>query len=245
MRKFQLILSYYALFASMGLFIWSIFLGPKPLGFFITAIVIPIAIYFWIILLGLSKIKAVEYPKEAKSQESLAKVTLIVLATIFISNMSILTFTLIDSQLLGNRNSSTPSSKVSSQISLMDQEIEKINEENLENYETILEELDDIKSEISGSNSKSGTDKDSKEKDDGVLGKSDSKVGAITLKSEESSGIVYKEKNTNSNEVGDVEFGKKYTFLDKTDEWYLILFTNGTDTEEGFIKASSVKEVEY
>ena len=35
MRKFQLILAYYTLFASGGLFLWSIFLAPKPVGFLI------------------------------------------------------------------------------------------------------------------------------------------------------------------------------------------------------------------
>lgn len=246
MRKFQLILSYYSLFASMGLFIWSILLGPKPFGFLITALVIPIAIYFWIIILGLSKIKAVEYPKEAKSQESLSKLSLGILFTLLISTVSLFTFSFINTQILNSEDSSDPSSKVSSRLSLMDQEIENINEKNDENFDAIMEELDDIKNNSSKSDSESSSSTTTKKtEDDGVLGDSDSKIGAIMLKTESSKSTVYKEKNISSDEVGKAEFGKKYTFLDKTNEWYLILFTNGTDTEEGFISASSVKEVEY
>src|SRR3990172_6198847 len=176
MRKFQLILAYYTLFASGGLFLWAIFLAPKPLGFLIAAVIVPIAVYFWIILLGRSKVKAVEYPKEAKSEEQLAKLALVILTTLLVSSVSMLTFSFINTKWL-NPGNQVPSS-VSSRLSLIEQEVEKMNEERNESTDKILDEIKEIK-EVASENSESEDilTKADKEK---LLGTTDTKLNGIT-----------------------------------------------------------------
>ncbi len=244
MRKFQLVLAYYTLLVSGGLFFWSIFLGPKPFGFLIALLMIPIGVYFWIIVLGKSKIKAVEYPKEAKSEAQLARLSLVILFTILISTSSMFAFSFINTKLLAPITEA-PSS-VSSRLSLIEQQVEGLSDEKEESTEKILDELEDLKKtsptedEDSTEEALSSIDKSK------LLGVSEAKMNGVTIKSKDYSNVnVYKEKNSTSEIVGQAEFGKTYTFLDKSGEWYLILFTNKTDTMEGFINSQFVKEVEY
>ena len=246
MRKYQLILAYYTLIVSGGVFFWSIFLAPKPFGLLLAALIIPIGIYFWTIILGRSKIKAVEYPKEAKSEEQLTKVSLAILFTLFISSTSMFVFSFINTKFL-TPASDVPSS-ISSRLSLMEQEVENINEEKNDSTEKILQELDEIK------NNSASLDKDeetaeeiiSKIEKEKLLGASDTKLNAVTIKSKENNKVnVYKDKNSSSELVGQAKYGENYTFLDKEQDWYLILFTDKTDTVEGYINSQFVKEVEY
>ncbi len=240
MRKFQLVLAYYTLFASGGLFFWSIFLAPKPLGFFIALIVIPVGIYFWIIILGKSKIKAVEYPKEAKSEEALAKLSLVILTTLLISTASMFAFSFINTKLLEPAND-IPSS-VSSRLSLIEQEVEKQNQDRVESTDKILEEIGNLKKETLGVKDENLVT-DSINKKAGV---DSSGLSGVTIKSKDYEKVnVYKEDSSSSEVLGQAEFGKTYSFLEKKGDWYLILFTNGSSTTAGYINALFVKEVEY
>ncbi|MFS8159661.1 MAG: hypothetical protein ACMG6E_05515 [Candidatus Roizmanbacteria bacterium] len=52
MRKYQTILAYYCFFIALCLIIWSFTIAPQPQGFFVAALVLPINIYFWLLISG-------------------------------------------------------------------------------------------------------------------------------------------------------------------------------------------------
>ncbi len=244
MRKFQLILAYYTLLVSGGLFFWSIFLAPKPYGLLLAGLVAPIGIYFWTIILGRSKLKAVEYPKEAKSEEQLTKVSLAILFTLLISSTSMFTFSFINNKLIAP-TSDVPSS-VASRLSLIEQEVTDLSDEKNESTDKILDELEELKNNTKIEDEESADEIISKIDKEKLLGASDTQIKAITIKNRDNKKVnVYKEKNSSSEIVGQAIYGENYTFLDKEQDWYLILFTDKTDTVEGFINSQFVKEVEY
>lgn len=244
MRKFQLVLAYYTLIISCGLFFWSILLGPKPYGLLLAVLIIPVGIYFWIIILGRSKIKAVEYPKEAKSEEQLTKVSLTILFTLLISSLSMFAFAFINTKFLSPSND-IPSS-VSSRLSLIEQEMENLNNDKIESTDKILGALEEIKNNSVSEDEETADEIISKIEKEKLLGASDTNLEAVTIRSKENNKVnVYKEKNSSSDVVGQAVYGEKYTFLDKEQDWYLILFTDKKDTVEGYINSQFVKEVEY
>jgi uncharacterized protein YgiM (DUF1202 family) len=77
--------------------------------------------------------------------------------------------------------------------------------------------------------------------DAGILGEVIALVGTITIKDPKNQTVnVYAEKSVSSKLIGKAEFGKNYTFLEKDQDWYLILL----EEKEGFIRSQFVKETQ-
>lgn len=250
MRKFQYLLAYYTLITSIILFVWGIFFGPKPLGFIIAILVIPSSIYFWLLILGVSKLSPNSSAEEVKKQDTaMAKVALTILITLFVSTGSILVYSLITINLLGIKPTSTEDIR---KLSKLGEEVQRLNQVDNQNEE-LVGELRDLKKQIDKIEDDKGSvaakDPDFKT----VQGVSDSTVGAVTINDDSYKNVnIYETKSSSSKVIGKAEFGKNYTFLSKDVDWYLVIFTapdatspeSGKESYQGFISSRFVEELE-
>lgn len=228
MKRYQLFLAYYTLIATLALFIASIFFAPKPQGFLLTLFVIPISIYFWFLVSGASK----HHPSDPSSQNQNrggTKFPLIVLIILFISTFSIFAYSEITNR---PQNLESESATYSQQISSLKLDLEK---QNKEFSEIIARELGRINSELINIKGVQKVNVDST-----VMGDTTSQVGTVTISDKKYPTVdVYLEKSISSKVVAKAEFGKTYTFIEKDQDWYLILL----GAKEGFIRSQFVKEV--
>ncbi len=244
MKRYQLFLAYYTLITSTSLFIWSLIFASKPQGFFLTLLIIPISLYFWLIVLGIFK------PQPAKSLfinqigEEGSKWPLIILMTLFISSFSLLVYSIISSRSPGSESVLLPA--VSKEISSLRQEIEKLSPDKESSANAKLaEELKAVKSKL--------TDLQSGQKrieEASFSAEEASPGGTLTIKDKKNSTVnVYERKSLTSKIIGKAEFGKTYIFIEKYPDWYLVLLAdvqkNQNSGGQGFISSQFVKEVEY
>jgi len=231
MMGWKLFLAYYTLITSLALFIWSIFYAQKPEGFFLTILIIPIGIYFWILVAGAAKPRSSDSSAENQKPRGGAKFPLIVLMTLFVSSFSIFVYSEIESRSLNQQSSAIQTSK---QISSLRLELEK---QNKVFHEETLGELGKIKNQLINLKDAQKVTEDTK-----ILGDVTALVGTVTIKDQKNQTVnVYAEKSVSSKLVGLAEFGKNYTFLEKDQDWYLILL----GAKEGFIRSLFVKEIQY
>jgi len=230
MKRYQLFLAYYTLIATLALFIWSIFFIQKPQGFLLTLFIIPISLYFWILVTGVSKLRPSDPSTENQNQGKRTKFPLIVLMTLFISSFSIFAYSEINSRSLNQESASAP---VVKQVSSLKLELEN---QNKTFHEELIRELGKVKDQLINLK---GVQKVTP--DTGILGDATS-VGTVTIKDKQYPIVnVYKEKNISSEVIGKAEFGKTYTFIEKDQTWYLILLGE----KQGYIQSEFVKEVKY
>lgn len=231
MMGWKLFLAYYTLITSFVLFIWSIFQAPKPEGFFLTILIIPISLYFWILVSGVSKPRPSDSSPENQKPRGEAKLPLIILMTLFVSTFSIFVYSEIMNRSLNSQSSAIQTSK---QISSLKLELEK---QNKAFHEATLGELGKIKNQLINLKTAQKVTEDTE-----ILGDVTTLVGTVTIKDAKNQTIsVYAEKSVSSKLVGKAEFGKNYTFLENDQDWYLILL----DSKEGFVRSQFVKEVQY
>lgn len=248
MKRYQLFLAFYTLITSTSLFIWSLIFAPKPQGFFLTLLIIPTSLYFWLIVLGVYKPQLADSHSENQNGKESSKLPLIILMTLFISSFSLFVYSIISSRSLSSESVFLP--VVSKEISSLRQEIEKLNQndklnQNTELSEKMAKELNAVKSELADLKSgQKGIE------DTSILGEEASQGGTLTIKDKKNSTVnVYEEKSLSSKIIGKAEFGKTYIFIEKNQDWYLILLTdvqkNQNSEKQGFISSQFVKEVEY
>ena len=139
MKKYQLFLAYYTLIASLSLFFWSIFWGPKPQSFFLTLVIIPISLYFWLIMTGHHR--GAGDATEDQDQRLHVRLPLIILATLFISTLSIFVYSVAYSKSLSTQSASILS--ISREVAALKQELEKNNQD-----KELKGQFDKITSEI-------------------------------------------------------------------------------------------------
>ncbi|MDP2585493.1 MAG: hypothetical protein Q8P29_01280 [Candidatus Levybacteria bacterium] len=229
MGTWKIFLAYYTFIVSLVLFIWSIFYAQKPEGFFLTLLIIPINLYFLLLIAGVGKSQSSNSPSE--NQGTGSKLPQVVLMTLFVSTFSIFVYSEISSRSI---NSQSPASlSVSKQINSLALDLEK---QNKESYEDLIKELGKIKNQLINLKAAQKVSEDA-----GILGETTVLVGTITISDPKNQTItVYAEKSVSSKIVGKAEFGKNYTFLEKDQDWYLILL----GVEEGFIRSQFVKETQ-
>ena len=233
MKRYQLFLAYYTLIATVVLFTWSIFFMPKPLSFLLTLLVAPTGIYFWLLITGTSKPLPSDQSSENQRQKENPMLPFVILMTLFISSFSIFVYSEIINRSSLNLQSAVTTS-VAKQISSLKLEIKDQNKAFLENmvkeFKTVKDELTNMK----------GTQKVSEEAT--VMGDTTLQVGTITIADKKYPTVnIYQEKILSSSIVGKIEFGKTYTFIEKTTDWYLILIGE----KEGYVDSQFVKEVQY
>lgn len=233
MRKYQIFLSYYSLIVPNFLFAWSLFLSPDRRNFLLALLIVPISLYFWLVIAGFFKPKT---PPGSSTEETNERwpirVPLIILATLFVSSFSIFFYSTIT-----NRQKSLESvtSLVPKEIENLGQEIEKANQQNKESYDQLTQKITRIENWLARESEQNGG------KEPSVMNESGSQFGTLTIKDSTYQTVnVYQEKSTSSKVIGKAEFGKTYPFLEKDNAWYQILL----EEELGFISSLFVKEVE-
>lgn len=225
MKGYRLFLAYYTFIVSLVLFIWSIFYAPKPQGFLLTALIAPVSIYFWLLILGISKA-----PSPSENQSQGTKFFLIFLMSLLISSVSIFIYSG-----FGNRSSNRDSATAPLLNEISSLKLQLENKNNSFNQK-LIQELAAVKSQLENIK---GTQKAI---DDPMIEDVATLTGTVTIKDKVNQTInVYSEKSTSSATIGKAEFGKNYTFIEKTENWYLILL----GAREGFISSQFVKEVQY
>lgn len=101
----------------------------------------------------------------------------------------------------------------------------------------MVKELKTVKNELANIKSKQKVTKEAT-----VMGDTTLQVGTITIADKKyPTANVYQEKILSSSIVGKIEFGKTYTFIEKTPDWYLVLIGE----KEGYVSNQFVKEVQY
>jgi len=231
MKGWRIFLAYYTLVVSLALFIWSLFFAQKPQGFLLTLLVVPINFYFWLLVAGFGRHSLDS--SEGQSEQKYVKYPFLVLATVFISSFSIFFYSLINSRVSSSESASL--SRISQQIDSLKKELA---DQNKELEAKIIEKTQDLQSSIAKIESaqKIAGDKNVLEATTAL------EVGTVTIKDEKNKKInVYKDKSLSSEIIGKAEFGKMYTFIEKDQNWYLILFND----KQGYIQSELVKEVKY
>lgn len=231
MKRYQLFLAYYTILASLGLFIWSIFFAQNPQGFLLTLLVIPIGIYFGLLVAGVAKSKPTDTSSENNTHKKYPSIFLIVLTTLFISSFSIFVYSAISNRSLDAQSASLL--KISKHINGLQKTFESQNETL---YKELTKDIQDVKTRLIDIKT---SQKNSEEKS--VLDAATAlQVGTVTIKDQKNQTVtVYQEKNSSSKTVGKAEFGTIYTFIEKDKDWYLILLGE----KEGFISSQFVKEI--
>ncbi|OGK18812.1 hypothetical protein A3D80_03020 [Candidatus Roizmanbacteria bacterium RIFCSPHIGHO2_02_FULL_40_13b] len=79
MRKYHTILAYYSLIISTGLIIWSCIFTSKPIGFLLALFILPISIYFWILVLGKIPHSEINSPEHVSNKSTFAGILSIAL----------------------------------------------------------------------------------------------------------------------------------------------------------------------
>lgn len=224
MKGYRLFLAYYTFIISLALFIWSTFYGPKPQSYLITALVSPVSIYFLLLITGISKTPPLSENKGTKAP-------LIILLIFLISSISIFAYASISSRLAYSKLTSISSSN---QISTLKLDLES---QSKKTYEDLTRKLEEIKSQLINIKGTQNVSTDM-----GTFNDVATLAGTVTIIDKKYPTInVYAEKSASSAAVGKAEFGKNYTFIQKDQNWYLILL----ETKEGFINSQFVKEIQY
>lgn len=229
MRKQQLILAYYTFFVSLGLFFWALFFSAKPTGFLLTVLFIPTSLYFFLSFTGFFKIRPQTISAD-RPETNHAKIPLMILLTLFISSMSIFSYSLIIDHT--EHTDSRSNIQISKQVSELRKELRN---QNTASRNQVLKELASVKDQLVSLKSSQKTKEASN-----VMGEKTANVGTITLKDNNTPATMYEEKSLSSKTVGTLEFGRNYTYLEKDGEWYLIF-----GEKEGYIQSQLVKEVSY
>lgn len=217
MKKYQLFLSYYTLLVSLGLFVWSVFWGPKPQSLLLAFLFVPIGLYFWLILFNNYSVQA---------SETNAKLPLIILLALFISVTSILAYDYF-----------SPNPLVS-QMEALRAEVAKIGPLAAPPSgiaeSSLAAQLRRLETELAGLKNKNASPAAT-----GSLGDEAFTVGLVTIKdAKNKTADLYQDKSLKGAVVGKIDFGKSYPFIDKDPAWYLILF-NG---KQGYVASNLVKE---
>lgn len=227
MKGYRLFLAYYTFITSLALFIWSIFYAPKPQNFLLTALIVPTSLYFWLLIGGVSK------PPSSTSENQGKNINfpLIVLMTLFVSSFSIFVYSTANNR---SSNSELVPTSISKQIDSLKLELK--NQNKVFHEETVVE-LSKLKNQLINLKSAQKVTENTE-----ILGDITALAGTVTIKDKIYPTVnVYSEKSTSSAVLGKAEFGKTYTFIEKNQDWYLILI----GTKEGFINSKFVKEVLY
>ncbi|MBI4099385.1 hypothetical protein HY440_00080 [Candidatus Microgenomates bacterium] len=221
MKRYQLFLAYYTLAISAAIFAWSIFWGPKPQSFILAAIFIPVAIYFGLVFSG--------HSTQDFDQQEQNKIPLVILATLFISTISLLAYN------LTNPTSADKLSALSSQIQSLRGDIASLNKPTADPNASTAAEIKKIKADLTNLKlAQSGSDLTS------VLS-ADASSGIVTIKDSKNKTVnVYQDKSLSATISAKIEFGKTYPFIDKDPNWYLVLVSG----KQGFVQSLLLKEVQ-
>ena len=233
MRKYQLFLSYYSTIIITSLFIWSFFYVKGSQGFLITLLLLPISLYFWLLVTGFFKNRNDESLPITKLQ-NLKFALFTFLFALFISALSLFSYSQVDNHFTARLKSL----EFSKEVRNLKKELENANRTK-GSYENVMLELTQLKNELTKL----------RDQPNGALGNSDkqassgakSQAGFVTLKDNANpTSNVYQEKDLSSKVVGKVQFGTDYVFLQKEKDWYFIGVGNN---QQGWIESQLVKEV--
>ncbi len=236
MKKYQLFLSYYSTVIVTSLFIWSFFYATGSQGFLLTLLLIPICVYFWLLVTGFLKNRTEESLPDTK-RHNLKFALFAFISVLFISALSLFFYSQVDNHFTARLKSLEASKEVNN----LKKELEDANRTKA-SYENVMLELNQLKNELT---------KLREDQANGVLGTNSTKqgsssvassqVGFVTLKdSANKTANVYQEKNLSSKVIGRVQFGTDYIFTQKESSWY---FIRVGDKKEGWVDGQLLKEV--
>lgn len=219
MRNYRLFLVYYTLAALLAVFFWSIFWGPKPQSLILPVLLTPVAIYFWLVFSG--------RPAEDIDSQEHSKFPLIVIATLFISSVSMFAYA-------ASPTANSMLDTLSTQIQSLHNDIASLNKLPSNPDASTAAELKKIKSDIASLKSNQ-----TYSNNDNLLGVETSS-GVVTINDPKNKTVnVYQDKSLTATVSAKIEFGKTYPFIDKGLDWYLILASG----KQGFVQSSLLKEV--
>lgn len=151
--------------------------------------------------------------------------------TLFISSASILAYSTVNNRSLSSNLTSLPTFKQFDSFKL------ELEAQNKAFREDILKEFEGLKNQLINMKTTQKITEDTE-----ALGDTAPAVGTITIIDKRYPTVnVYAKQSSTSTVIGKAEFGQKYTFIEKNQDWYLILL----ETKEGFINNQFVKEIQY
>lgn len=218
MKMYQVFLAYYTFIVSISLFIWAVIFAPKPDGFFLALLLSPMSIYFYLLISGGFKKSQQDFAEEYKRIN--IKFYIALMVVFFLSSFAIFFYS------VSNQNT------LSKEIDSLKKSLLSANQK-AESYKETSSGLTNVKSVIAVANSEESEE-------------TNTQAGSLTISDAKNSTVsVYEEKSLTSNIVGIAEYGKNYTFIEKDQDWYLILLPDDDkEVKEGYISSLYVEEVE-
>jgi hypothetical protein len=229
------LLFYYSIILTTVLIIGTIFFMPEPRNFVLSASLIPITLFLWLITTSPGRVSAANW-----------SLRLLLIVGLF-SALGLYSYSFTRTPV------ETPED-----IAKKDQAIDDIkvaidklrdnptDDAMLNTLESIREELDDIKSEQTSIKSVIGTTS----RINSTLGESDTysspldtsgAIGKVTPRSSITIAKVYADADNASSTVGTLSYGKSYSFYKSQGSWYQIFLED--DEILGWVKATDVSEI--
>lgn len=237
MKGYRAFLAYYSIIVTTALAVGSVFFIPKPIGFIVTLLFLPVTVYFWL---------RVSLPTKGSARGWSARLMLVVFLFSLLSVFAYSLTTLIP-QPNQHLIASTESDKA-----LIEELKNKLEEERdrATEYDDLAGELSDIKDELfrlggppAGGDSLGGSTlgKDNFTQDPLDLASTDEMpAGKLTISDPKWSIVdVYAQDSFASQVIGEINFGVQYSFFESTGSWYKVDFGAG---ELGWIRSIYVKE---
>jgi hypothetical protein len=233
MKNYLSFLYYYTFIATVLIFIWAFFFGPRPGGLILVLIFAPVAFYFSI---KISRRRKQSDLHETTQQDEKGPylpplLFVIILCTLFISAFSISAYVYIEN-LSGKKEESFQ--KIEKGINELQNIFEALKEKNTYNDLT-SKEISEIRQKIL--NSKDAEIKTVNSSSAANL----TDLGFISIKDKKNQKIdLYEAKAYSSKIVGSILYGQQYLFHAKEGTWYLVVDTNGN---EGWVNAQFVNVI--
>lgn len=228
---YRKILFYYSLLLSSLLSFWVLFFQPKPQSFIALLIFLPIPLHFWFTIVHPHR--AIQSDTQADvpfSQKNSLRIGAVILATLFISTLSIFIYSLAYEKHLGSRRDDTKTQNNSRAGTDTKAILDKLSELELKN-DNILRQVERIVG--------------NQEEQPRTLGVADEtnieatpESGFIKPNSLEVN--VNRARSAASDIVGVIVAGKVYPFTDKVNGWYEITLP---DAKVGWVDGQFVEEI--
>ena len=227
MHRYLVLLYYYTLAVTIGLFVWAIGFAARPTGLLAVLLAIPVCIYF---LLAITRKKAVAAEAAVSTGSSIRVVVpLVVLATLFVSAFSIYLYTFVNPQ------APTDNAELAKVIQDLQHALSQT--DSGDNTEALAKEVREMKARLDKSSALGISTASGATPTPSVPTEA---IGFVTIADKNRPTVTaYKEKTLTSAVVGRVEQGKTYFFLKKEPGWYYIGLTSEL---EGWVSSQYMKE---
>lgn len=239
---YRKILFYYSIIISILLFIWVVFFMPGPENLILLLVFLPIPLYFFLTITRLIRKSSkdgsphVESTQHPKTNKPLIRLGFFVLATLFISTLSITTYSLM------HKNLSPTTNLVSDTDNKTDEQLDQILDR-LGEFEATSEDnsrqLNKIYLEVSDN---AQTEKTLGAFDGVEVETSDDNAtpsGYLITKTSKPVDI-YSSNSTSAKIIGTAQLSKTYPYIEKVGSWYKIKLST---SEIGWIMAKFVTKL--